>query len=555
MARPRFRALVWKKMTTIPTDKAARHENVFRVLFVSIVLLVGWLLWAHGAPVQRVFPWDLPVLLEGAWRVFQGQIPFVDFHTQLGPVTYFIIALGMRLTGPCVGAIACGNAIMFVALSAWAWGLGRARMSSSFKFLVALCVGFTVAGTACHGYRFIDTSYASMYDRYGEAFMALILLESFGRVRQPGGWWTSLAGGFSSGAVLVLLFFLKLDFFGIAAMAIAAGAVLRSYPRSRWIGLALGTLLVMGLMLAYLRFDLPALKDSLILTVAPRLGRIRSDLPAIILNRMPWAPIYMMAALWWIAPTPERASRAWINPKMEQGLMVLCIVLAQFVLFCTCGQPPVPILFSFAALLLLQARHEQSPGDAKMGLQKVDAGPTSSAAWQSACLLAAFLIGSMLLHDMASVAYSTYRDRMAAPRCRFASSSMADMIVTRYPDYVEEVNDGFELLRKHSKPSDRVFAMTMSNPFPFGLLRPCPKGQTGGLDPTITFSRSAHLDPERLFADVSVVMVPRCESLKAPDVEPASLLLKSLMEVYGTTFSKYFTQAAQSEYWVLYRCK
>ena len=110
-------------------------------------------------------------------------------------------------------------------------------------------------------------------------------------------------------------------------------------------------------------------------------------------------------------------------------------------------------------------------------------------------------------------------------------------------------------MRKHSKPSDRVFAMTMSNPFPFGLLRPCPKGQTGGLDPTITFSRSAHLDPERLFADVSVVMVPRCESLKAPDVEPASLLLKSLMEVYGTTFSKYFTYAAQSEYWVLYRRK
>ena len=35
-------------MTTIPTDKAARHENVFRVLFVSIVLLVGWLLCADG---------------------------------------------------------------------------------------------------------------------------------------------------------------------------------------------------------------------------------------------------------------------------------------------------------------------------------------------------------------------------------------------------------------------------------------------------------------------------------------------------------------------------
>jgi len=528
------------------SGQAGLSAEFFFCCLVLVVLVVGVGLRTHGAPVQRAFPWDTPIMLDGGWRVFQGQIPYVDFHSPLGPVVFLVVALGMCLAGPCVGAIACGNAILFFIISVWAWGLSRNRMAPAERLLFVLYVGFMVAGTSVYGWRFIDTGYAAIFNRYGVAFTALILLEAFTPIGKPLGRWESLMGGVSSGTLLILLFFLKLNFFGIAALAIIAASGVMSYDRSRWIGLGLGISLVAGLMLAYLRFDMVALKEGLALTIAARSGRLWREAPMMLMN-LPLAPICMLLILWWITPASDRANHARVGRKIQQAILVGYVLLAQYVLFCTCTQPMVPSLFPFAAILLLQARNKhESDND---GLRISGAVPATCAgtAWQASDLLAAYLIASVLLPDVASIIYSTGRDRSATPKFRFASASMADMIVTRHPQYVAEVNDGFNLLRQHSNSSDRVFTLGFTNPFSFGLLRPSPKGDAVWWDANTTFAASAHPDPRKVFAEVAVVMVP-----KNAASDPTFTLL---MQIYGRALAEHFAPLAESEYWKLYRRK
>ena len=47
---------------------------------------------------------DHSLVVDGAWRVLHGQVPYRDFHTPLGPVTFWIVAAALRIFGPTMAA-------------------------------------------------------------------------------------------------------------------------------------------------------------------------------------------------------------------------------------------------------------------------------------------------------------------------------------------------------------------------------------------------------------------------------------------------------------------
>src|SRR5882724_3311586 len=526
-----------------------RSANFFPACFILIVLLVGGTLWGIGATFQQAWETDVPILLDGAWRVLQGQRPYIDFHTPLGPVTFLIIAGGMRVAGPSAGAIGCANAILFIIVSAWAWCLSRARMTPVLSFLSALGAGLTAAGTSVYGYGFLNIThagYAAIYNRYGEALTILVLVESFWPLRRPAGRWQPMIGGLSTGVTLALLFFLKANFFAVALALIMAGGILIPQGRSRWIGLGLGAFIVTGLLLAYLRFDIAALKHELALTFAARSGKLWHDFPRM-LSDLPFTlvQVYLLFVLWWISPAPERANRAWIAPKLEQGFLALCIVGAQFLIFWTCTQVFAPTLFAWGALLILQARNEMVPSGREQASRDVLPSARNVAGWKTAGLLATIPIMLVLLPNLASIGFSACFRLAVAPHYtsgqRFASPSLAGLIVNQ--PYVDKVNDGLNLLRLHGGSQETILTLDYSNPFSFGLLRPSPKGDLLWWDQGVTFTRAIHLDPDLLFRDASLVMVPK-------DPLPNAVLLS---EIYEPALTSRFTQVAQSGHWVLYR--
>jgi len=153
----------------------------------------------------------------------------------------------------------------------------------------------------------------------------------------------------------------------------------------------------------------------------------------------------------------------------------------------------------------------------------------------------------VLLPNLASIGYSACFRLAVAPHYtsgqRFASPSLAGLIVNQ--PYVDKVNDGLDLLRLHGGPQETILTLDYSNPFSFGLLRPSPKGDLLWWDQGVTFTRAIHLDPDPLFRDVSLVMVPK-------NPLPNAVLLS---EIYGPELSTRFTQVAESGHWVLYRRK
>ena len=507
-------------------DSPAKTRACLALLVLIVLAAAGLLVWM-GATVVLGFPWDVPILLDGGWRILQGQVPHVDFYTPLGPVTPLIVAFGMWLGGPVVSGFAYADAVLLIIISLWAWAIGRPRLSAVLSLLFALYAGFMAAGTAGYGYGLKQLSYAALYNRYGVALTAVLFIECFGRSRQNSPARLCWEGA-STGIALGLLFFLKVNFFGIAVLAVMAGAILMTQSRYRWLGLCAGVGAVSLLMLAYLRFDIAAMLHDLRLAARVRSGGLVHEIPGLMQDPAVFNSAFLMAILWCVNPLTDNAYRRWLSAKTAQGLLVLFLIGMQAFLSLTNSQPRLPTLFPVAALLILS---------------------NSSGRSLATLLLGLYFVLSTLVPDIESLAYSAFlhvtQARELTADQKFDSTSLADMLVPTEPEYVQMVNDGCEMLRRHSQPSERILALDFSNPFSFALRRSPPKGDALWWDAAITFNKNVYPDPEKSFRDAALVMVP-----KKPFAKKTAL---QLMEVYGDYVRTRYTAVTESPFWILYR--
>jgi hypothetical protein len=109
--------------------------------------------------------------------------------------------------------------------------------------------------------------------------------------------------------------------------------------------------------------------------------------------------------------------------------------------------------------------------------------------------------------------------------------------------YAHLVNDGLALLRPHLTPGARIFCMDLTNPFPLALLLPPARGGSLWWDRR-TFGPQLFPKPERVFGDVTHVMIPKV-GLNSPD----------LQEVYLAYVTEHFSHVAESALWDLYMRK
>src|SRR4051812_13842616 len=139
---------------------------------------VGWLIVAMAAvcalslalPGQSAtakYVNDLFIFLDGAHRVVSGQVPNRDFHSVLGPVVYYIPAIGLFLTGSLGAAMPIGMALL-IALAAPVMEhiLGsRIRPAIAVPFAAFLLLILTVPMNLGEG--FISLSFGMFYNRVG----------------------------------------------------------------------------------------------------------------------------------------------------------------------------------------------------------------------------------------------------------------------------------------------------------------------------------------------------------------------------------------------------
>src|SRR4051812_6257031 len=84
-------------------SKRARALAIICILLFCSAL--SYAILSFAPPVMNGRPWDVPALLDGGWRIFNGQIPFHDFFSHHGPLAYYLTAAGMKIHGPSLAMI------------------------------------------------------------------------------------------------------------------------------------------------------------------------------------------------------------------------------------------------------------------------------------------------------------------------------------------------------------------------------------------------------------------------------------------------------------------
>jgi hypothetical protein len=526
------------------------------IVFLGALLLLGALVW-FAAP-HRIYRWamDTFILFDGGWRIFNGQRPYVDFYSGLGPLTFQLVALGMFLGKPAAAAVDHGFAIAAVLLGLWTWRIARSRLEKPAGFLLALSGAAMVVAPHTLGGSPFNLTYAGLYNRLGYALVIIVLVEAVGCPLLPRRK-ADLWGGISTGVAASLSLFLKPTYF-LVALTMAGGSFIFRDRRgkARAAGLGIGFVIPTILMLAYLRFDLGAVWQDMRTTALARL-QVNTGTAADISNRTAGSYAYhnfdqffflgFLGLLVCLLPRRVRANRcldSWWPLAAAAGIYAIDVAFMT-----TNGiQFSMPLVGCFALLLV-----------GEMHAWWDQAGEQDRSRYRVMCALILILgLGLFLpepLKDASAVIYSSSQSLAGKPiPHRFESASLGDLLTRETPlgwdepdngkVLVDRVNEGIRLLQEKSSPSETVFVLDFVNPFSFALLRRPAAGGTplfgGG---ALNLRDLPFLD--RMFSQADIIMVRNNPRL---DSDAASMAWQ-----FGGYVQKSFRLVAESPSWYLYR--
>ena len=492
---------------------------------VTVIILGLCLVRAYvGMWGSRIYTQDAFSILDGAWRVINGQRPHVDFYTGLGPVTYLMTAGGVWIAhGNAVG-LAYGQAIFGCVAGLWTYLLSERRMRDIAGIFVCVIVVLlaivpTTVGDSAQG-----ITPATTYNRCGYALVALLMIESIA-ARKPGGASGEFWGGASTGLVLGTLLFLKISFFMGAGFLLVVLVPLRRQTRGRWLGIGAAFALTVLAFAWYLRFDLAAVFNDL-RTVAHTkhvmLGWYL--LRDVIVNAAPFLIfVYLIS---------QNMPSQWDRKMLRLAGLGVC--LAGFFLLLTSWQFYTLPLDSVMVVLLL----DRAIPDAASGTPRV-ALPISALLLGS--LFAVNFVGSHAL----ALEFAVSQKLQPQAYTGFTAPVLAGFNSTVERDYVKYVNEGCDLLNRYRKPGESVISLNFSNPFSFALGMKPSLGGTTWLQYGTNFDDTHGPSAERVFGNSTLVMLPKVFSdLTLPETVP---------RIYGPFLKRHYVLAAESASWRLYR--
>ena len=229
-----------------------------------------WLLLAAHTVFSREMTWDLLFNLEGAWDLWSGRQLHVDVHDPLGLVTFGLTAVGFQIAGIGPRAFLVGEALYAAAMLAAAICILPRRLPPAAAAVATLYVVLLVLVPINLGDRIEDYSFAMSYNRLGWSALILLFALVFLTPRRDDRAWLDQGLAFLLG---IVLFYLKITYFGVGVGAIAAGLLLSPHVRRR-AGAWLGVLVALALV-AVAPFNISYWRDILAAVAA---GAARKDM-------------------------------------------------------------------------------------------------------------------------------------------------------------------------------------------------------------------------------------------------------------------------------------
>lgn len=521
-------------------SSGGRYGRRLAWAFAAVALLYVACVAAFGTGPVNFYGNDALELLDGGWRILSGQIPYRDFYIPLGPLEYMIAAGGMWLTGCTPKGLSVGFAIAGACVAFWGWRVARVRMPLVPAMLATVWLALTATCPAPIDSAPNAVSCAMIYNRLGYALLAVLLLEcAFAQQRNR--FW----GGVSSGAIVVLLLFLKLNFFGAAGLLLLVTLPSSKEQLKRWWGILAGAAVVFAVFCLYLRFALRAFYADMSLAIHSRgealsFRKIESMLP----GNGEAVTLLILTAL--TALLIGRGARRR-SQEVRIVLLACAAVAVSGILRSTNGDELGLYLIPFWALILVAYLVAAFPGakekTAIAVLVAVGLGGITAQFYTDCIGMAALL--------------KFRRPSVWSTGATITGYKMDGLRFFDNPDkfyraadngnlYALCVSNGVQMLRSASQQNETVATIGFHNPFSYVLRRKPALGGSTWLQLGSDLPWTNLPPPERFFGNADLIMEPHFESSHAA----SDMMIEKAYEPY---LLEHYAQVSQSEWWTLYR--
>lgn len=527
------------------------HDHI--KISVGAILAISALTAATGAIHARLYGHDIFFLLDNGWRALHGQRVHVDYSSAWGPVTFLLVAATLAVSGGSVAAVSYANAVAAAITGLWSTFLAAGRSRTLTALVYPSFVALFAAAPFAVGEAPFLTSHGMVYNRYGYALLAVIMLECFAPILNASSLPSTLRFNQSTltGCAVALLLFLKITYFVVALTLLGTSLLFWECRKRRAIAYVIGFATMGLIFLTYLKFDLAAVVNDLIMMGAARrnsLGWGHSPVNVVFLATIHALSLVLLA--YGCARLSTRNEVSWFC-IWRYPITAVIVVSADVVLLLTNAQArsfPLSAFFALLLLLLIEPAMRSSV--------------TSSSTRRAALLLlfAGVLVGPVILEQTVGLVYA-FAESRANPNppgvLRFETTRLRPLVLydvspedkDRFAtgsEYVASVNDGIRLLSACTVAADKVTTLDMFNPFAYALGREPIRGGIAAAAYRYFLDEQHHPSPERFFGDASIVMVP-----KYPATRP--LFYDGYRKIYEPALERDFRLQAESSRWRLYR--
>ena len=484
-----------------------------------IAFIAALLLAVPGRTITTAYVNDVLIFLDGANRIAFGQVPNRDFHTALGPLVYYLPALGLWLTGRMGGALPVGMAVLILVLAPVFVHVLGSRLRPMLALPFGAFLLLILALPANLGDPLSSVSFAMYYNRIGWAALALLAV-LYLRPQAPDQphWWQDA----SCAAVLVLVaLYTKITY---APTAFALLLLFALDPRQRrWAGAALG-LVGCGMLLAELvwRGSFAHVQDLIDTAKVSGQRDLQLLVRAVLNNFTDLVLALVLAAL------------ALYRSRSLLDLCFYGLCIASGILIISQNAHGWGIITLFAAGVVAAETHLRYAPAAR--------------SWSGAPLLFWLMVlPPMVKHAIGLVLYacmalSNFGTPLNLPNftdVRFGRLwSPGDNGFTE--KYIGTFPKGASLLAQFDNPA-RVLVLDFSNPFSAGMGLQPPRGDISWMHWGRNISAAHHPAPSELFDDVAIVMIPQI-----------GINSRQLEELYGPFVAGNYQLISATEGWKVY---
>lgn len=519
------------------------HQALTTVLVLAIAVACALLLALPGQTVTTKYVPDLFIHLDGAYRVVSGQAPNRDFHTPLGPLAYYLPAVGYWLSGALGGAMPTGMALLLIALVPAIAHIVGSRLRPAIAVPLAAFLILILAVPINLGEGVMALSFAKFHNRIGWAALAALLV-MYLRPEQPRprqDWWDAL-----SAALLTLVMIATKITYGLVALCFLIFLLLDVRQR-RWVGLALALVLAAGLLIEALWRGSMAYLSDLLLTARVS-GGLRGTWGQIIDHVLGNMADYVLLSLF--AGLALRRARSLRD--------------ALFYLFCAVSGFLV-INQNFQAWGVITI-HAAAAVAAETVLRFLDEAPEAMGRNWSVTAGVKLLFLALVLPTIVHCTIALGLHAAAASLRWGEPVALAPFDRVRLVNlwtwsdheaavkYLTAVQDGAAALSGLDPKPSRIVVLDLANPFSAGLGVEPARGDSSWLLWGRTIDGTNFVPADRLLADVQVVMQPKPpQDPAASATEPKEGGGEALQTLYGPYIAAHFEPLRQTEHWIVYR--